>query len=345
MVQKKTPFSKDQLESITAKYPTPFHIYLEKEIRKNARRLTNAFSWVEGFKEYFAVKATPNPYIIKILKSEGFGADCSSLPELLLAEKVGITGKDIMFSSNDTSATEFQKAKELGAIINLDDISHFPYLKKHAGLPDTLCFRYNPGNKKRGNAIIGQPEEAKFGLTHEQLSEAYKTARDNGIQHFGLHTMLASNELNPHYFIETAEMLFNLVVDISKSLHVSFEFVNIGGGIGIPYKPDDEPVDIESISKGIQEKYDTIIRANNCHPLKFFLECGRMITGPYGYLVSKVRHIKKTYKNYAGLDASIADLMRPALYGSYHHITVSGKEDLPHNQVYDLTGSLCENND
>lgn len=345
MTQKKLPFSKKQLETIISTYPTPFHIYLEKGIRDNARRLTSTFSWLGGFKEYFAVKATPNPFILKILKSEGFGADCSSLPELLLAEKVGIRGKDIMFSSNDTSATEFQKAKELDSLINLDDITHLPFLKKYAGLPDTLCFRYNPGNSKKGNAIIGQPEEAKFGVTHEQIFEAYKIARDNGIRHFGLHTMLASNELNPHYFIETAEMLFELVVKISATLSISFDFVNIGGGIGIPYKPDDKPADIESISNGIKEKYDAIIRKNNCHPLKLFMECGRMITGPYGYLISKVRHIKKTYKNYAGLDASISDLMRPALYGAYHHISVPGKEELPHDQVYDLTGSLCENND
>ena len=345
MPQKKMPFTKNQLENITSAYPTPFHIYLEKDIRENARRLKNAFSWADGFKEYFAVKATPNPYIIKILASESFGADCSSLPELLLAEKVGIAGENIMLSSNDTPAEEFIKAKDLGAIINLDDISHIAYLEKHAGLPNSICFRYNPGNKKRGNAIIGQPEEAKFGLTHEQLFEAYKIAQNKGIQRFGIHTMLASNELNPHYFIETAEMLFKLIVKISKTLKISFEFVNIGGGIGIPYKPEDKPVDIEFISKGIKEKYDTIIRKNNCPPLKFYLECGRMITGPFGYLVSKVRHIKKTYKNFAGLDASITDLMRPALYGAYHHITVPGKENLQNNCTYDLTGSLCENND
>lgn len=345
MPQKKLPFTKNQLENITSIYPTPFHIYIERDIRENARRLKNAFSWADGFKEYFAVKATPNPYIIKILASESFGADCSSLPELLLAEKVGIAGENIMLSSNDTPAEEFIKAKDLGAIINLDDISHIAYLEKHAGLPNIICFRYNPGNEKRGNAIIGQPEEAKFGLTHEQLFEAYKIAQNKGIQRFGIHTMLASNELNPHYFIETAEMLFKLIVKISKTLKISFEFVNIGGGIGIPYKPEDKPVDIEFISTGIKEKYDTIIRKNNYPPLKFYLECGRMITGPFGYLVSKVRHIKKTYKNFAGLDASITDLMRPALYGAYHHITVPGKENLQNNCTYDLTGSLCENND
>ena len=345
MLQKKLPFTKKQLENITSMFPTPFHIYLEKDIRENARRLKNAFSWAEGFKEYFAVKATPNPYIIKILESEGFGADCSSLPELLLAEKIGITGENMMFSSNNTPAEEFIKAKKLGAIINLDDISHIAYLEKHAGLPGIICFRYNPGNKKRGNAIIGQPEDAKFGLTHKQLFEAYKIAQHKGIQRFGIHTMLASNELNPFYFIETAEMLFKLIVEISQTLKISFEFVNIGGGIGIPYKPEDKPADIECISKGIKEKYDTIIKKNNCPPLKFYLECGRMITGPFGYIVSKVRHIKKTYKNFAGLDVSITDLMRPALYEAYHHISVPGKENLQNDYIYDLTGSLCENND
>lgn len=345
MSKKTLPFSKDKLEEIIAVYPTPFHIYIEKKIRENARHLLDVFSWSDGFKEYFAVKATPNPYIMKILKAEGFGTDCSSLPELVLSEKVGIRGENIMFSSNNTPAEEFRAAKKLGAIINLDDISHLPYLEQHAGLPELLCLRYNPGSLKEGNIILGQPEEAKFGLTRDQLFDAYKTARDKGVQRFGIHTMVASNELNPNHFIESAEMLFALVVEISKTLNITFDFVNIGGGIGIPYKPDEKPVDISLVSKGINKKYDTIIRKNNCHPLKFYLECGRMITGPYGYLVSKVRHIKKTYKNFTGLDASICDLMRPALYEAYHHITVAGKENNPHTVTYDVTGSLCENND
>lgn len=345
MSQKVTPFSKEQLEEIIAKYPTPFHIYIEKEIRENARQLVKAFAWVDGFKEYFAVKATPNPYIMKILGAEDFGTDCSSLTELLLSEKINILGEDIMFSSNDTPAEEFQLANKLGAIINLDDISHLSYLEQYAGLPELLCFRYNPGKSKQGNAIIGLPEEAKYGLTKEQMFDAYKIARDKGVQRFGMHTMVSSNELNPAYFIDTAEMLFNLVVEISQQLDIQFEFVNIGGGIGIPYKLDDSPVDVTVVAEGIKEKYDSIIRKNNYHPIKLYLECGRIITGPYGYLVSKVLHIKNTYKKFAGLDACMADLMRPALYGAYHHITVAGKENAPHNETYDVTGSLCENND
>lgn len=345
MSQKVTPFSKEQLEEIIAKHPTPFHIYIEKEIRENARQLVKAFAWVEGFKEYFAVKATPNPYIMKILGAEGFGTDCSSLTELLLSEKINILGEDIMFSSNDTPAEEFQLANKLGAIINLDDISHLPYLEQYAGLPELLCFRYNPGKSKQGNAIIGVPEESKYGLTKEQMFDAYKIARDKGVQRFGMHTMVASNELNTTYFIDTAEMLFTLAVEISQQLDIQFEFVNIGGGIGIPYKLDDSPVDLIVVAEGIKEKYNAIIRKNNYHPLKLYLECGRIITGPYGYLVSKVLHIKNTYKKFAGLDACMTDLMRPALYNAYHHITVAGKENAPHNETYDVTGSLCENND
>jgi len=345
MPEKMVPFSKQQLEKIITSCPTPFHIYIEKEMRENCRNLIETFAWNKGFKEYFAVKALPNPFIMKLLKAEGCGADCSSLAELVLAEKVGIKGEDIMFSSNDTPAEEFKKASELGAIINLDDITHLPYLEKAAGLPDLICFRYNPGNEKKGNAIIGQPLEAKFGLTRKQVFEAYTMARDKGVRRFGLHTMLASNESNPHYFIETAEMVFDLVAEISGTAGIKFEFVNIGGGIGIPYLPGKPPVDIEAISRGIEKKYAAIITKNGLHPLKLFLECGRVITGPYGFLVSTVRHIKTTYKNFAGLDASIANLMRPALYGSYHHITVMGKENLPHDHIYDITGSLCENND
>ncbi len=345
MAEKQVPFTIDQLEQIAEKYPTPFHIYDEKAIRANARYVKQAFSWNEGFREFFAVKAAPNPYLMKILKSEGFGVDCSSLPELLLAEKTGIIGEEIMFSSNDTPAEEFVKAKEMGVIINLDDITHLPFLETHAGLPGLICMRYNPGSLKEGNVIIGKPEEAKYGFTREQLFEGYRIARDKGINRFGLHAMVASNELEASYFVETAEILFNLVVEISRELGICFEFVNIGGGIGIPYKPDQEPVDLNVVSSGVKDRYEQIIAANGLAPLKLFMECGRMITGPYGYLVSRVRHIKKTYKNFAGLDATMADLMRPAIYGAYHHITVMGKENVPHDTVYDVTGSLCENID
>ncbi len=345
MVQRHVPLSKERLEEIASQYPTPFHLYDERAIRENARRLTAAFSWNAGFKEYFAVKAAPNPSLMKILKAEGFGADCSSLPELELARRVGIVGENIMFTSNDTPANEYRRAGELGAIVNLDDVTHLPFVEEHAGMPESICFRYNPGALREGNAIIGHPEEAKYGFTREQLFEGYRIARDKGVKRFGIHTMIASNELNGEYFIETARMLFELVVEISRELGIGFEFVNIGGGIGIPYKPEQEPVDLEAVSAGVREQYETLIEANGLAPLKLLMECGRMITGPYGYLVTRVLHIKDTYKKFAGLDACMANLMRPALYGAYHHITVMGKGDAPCDTVYDVTGSLCENND
>ncbi len=345
MAVKSVPFTKDQIESIIATHPTPFHIYDEKAIRENARKLKELFSWAPGFREYFAVKATPNPYILKILKEEGFGTDCSSLPELILSEKIGLPGEYIMFTSNDTPYQEYQKTKELGAIINLDDISHIPYLEKHVGLPDRLCFRYNPGPLRQGNAIIGKPEEAKYGFTKEQLIRGYRTVKDKGVKHFGLHTMIASNELDPYYFVDTAKMLFELVVEIKRTLDIHIEFINIGGGIGIPYKPDQKAVDLSIISDGTRKAYESMIRPTDLHPLNLYMEMGRMITGPYGYLVTRVRHIKDTYKKYVGLDASMANLMRPAIYGAYHHITVMGKQDQSHDQLYDVTGSLCENND
>ena len=346
MAEKKVPFSKAEIEAVIEKYPTPFHVYDECGIVENARRLKAAFAWNEGFREYFAVKAAPNPYLMKLLAAEGFGADCSSGPELELAERTGITGEMIMFTSNDTPAEEFRRAKGLGAVLNLDDISHIPFVEENCGgLPELICYRYNPGALKEGNAIIGHPEEAKYGFTREQLIEGYRMARDRGVKRFGIHTMVASNELNGSYFVETAEILFNLVVEISRELGISFEFVNIGGGIGIPYRPEEEPVDLEAVSRGIQASYEKIIAGNGLAPLALFMECGRMITGPYGYLVSRVRHLKHTYKDYVGLDACMANLMRPALYGAYHHITVLGKEDAPCDSTYDVTGSLCENND
>jgi diaminopimelate decarboxylase len=345
MTPKLLPFTKKQIEKITETWPTPFHIYDEKAIRKNARDFKKAFSWNKGFKEFFAVKACPNPYIMKILQSEGFGTDCSSLAELALSEKTGIVGEDIMFSSNDTPAEEFIAAKKLKAVINLDDISHIPYLEKHAGLPEVICLRYNPGPLKKGNVIIGHPEEAKYGFTRDQLFEGYHLCRDKGVKRFGIHTMVASNELDPHYFIETADILFRLIVDLSRALNIRFEFANLSGGVGIPYRPEQESIDLQLMNLGIRKKFEQIIDANGLSPLKLFTECGRYITGPYGYLVSKVLHIKDTYKKFAGLDACMANLMRPALYGAYHHITVVGKEKRPQEVMYDVTGSLCENND
>ncbi len=349
MTTKTFPLGKDALLGILASHPTPFHVYDERAIRENARRFAKAFSWVEGggFKNFFAVKALPNPFILKILKDEGMGTDCSSLPELLLSEHVGITGENIMFSSNDTPPEEFIKAKALGGIINLDDISHIDVLEKVAGMPGLICFRYNPGSLKQSgvNVIIGKPEEAKYGLTRPQLIDAYRIAKEKGATRFGLHTMVASNELNPDSFVETAKLLFEVVVEVHEKTGIKIEFVNMGGGIGIPYKLDQEPVDLERVSKGIKGQYDAIIKARGLHPLRIVFECGRMITGPYGWLVTTVRHLKHTYKDYVGLDACMANLMRPALYGAYHHITVIGKEEMARDHVYDVTGSLCENND
>jgi diaminopimelate decarboxylase len=346
MPSKKLPFTKQEIEKIAKKYPTPFHIYDEKGIRDNARKLKKAFKNIRGFKEYFAVKACPNPFILKILKDEGFGTDCSSLPELMLSEKVGIVGENIMFTSNDTPSEEFVKAKQLGAIINLDDFSHIDFLEKTLGkLPELISFRFNPGKARTGNVIIGNPVEAKYGFTKEQLLEGYKICKSKGVKRFGLHTMVASNELNYTHFIETANMLFDLVVEISKKLGIKFEFINIGGGIGIPYSPEQEAVPYDKIAEGIKSSYEEKIVRNKLAPLKLFMECGRVITGPYGFLVAKVRHLKHIYKDYIGLDACMANLMRPAIYGAYHHITILGKEKQPNNHKYDVTGSLCENND
>ncbi len=345
MQGKTLPFSKEQLEKIIEKYPTPFHIYDEKGMVEYARYFNQCFEWNEGFKEFYAIKAAPNPYIMKILRKEGFGIDCSSMAELLLAEKVGMRGEEIMFTSNDTPAEEFKKAIELGAIINLDDISHIDFLNETTGMPDLVCFRYNPGALKGGNIIIGNPEDSKYGFTREQLFEGYKKLKSLGVKRFGLHTMVASNELDPDYFIETAEIVFDLIVDLHKELGIRFEFANLGGGIGIPYRSEHKPVNMKKVSKGIKERYESMIIANGLAPLRIYFESGRAITGPFGFLVSKVLHLKETYKKYVGLDASMANLMRPALYGAYHHITVLGKEDQPHTNLYDVTGSLCENND
>uniref|UniRef100_UPI0040491DFF diaminopimelate decarboxylase n=1 Tax=Cephaloticoccus sp. TaxID=1985742 RepID=UPI0040491DFF len=347
MTDKSLPFTQSQLEAVAAEVPTPFHIYDEVAMRKNARAFYDAFSWVPGgFVNYYAVKALPNPHVSQPLKEEGLGGDCSSLAELKLCEAVGITGDKIVFTSNDTPANEYQKAAELGAIINLDDISHIEFLEKSLGgkLPEMLCFRYNPGPLKEGNVIIGKPEDAKYGFTREQLFEGYRILRDKGVKRFGLHTMVASNELNPDYFVETSQMLFDLVVELNRELGISFEFLNLGGGIGIPYRPEQTAVDLAYVGRKIKAAYEKTIVANRLGPIRISMECGRMITGPYGYLVSRVLHKKAIYKDYVGLDACMVNLMRPGMYGSYHHITVPGKENGP-RKVYDVTGSLCENND
>ena len=352
---RKLPFDKAKLEEIAAKWPTPFHIYDARAIRENAKRLKKAFAWNKGFREYFAVKAAPNPHLMKLLKEFDFGSDCSSMAELVLAEKVGNVGESIMFTSNDTPAEEFRKAWELGAIINLDDITHWDFLLDSLGLqPSTpnsqlstrvFCCRYNPGPLKGGNAIIGKPEEAKYGFTREQLFECYAKMKEAGVKRFGLHTMVASNELDPDYIVDTAKMLFDLVADITRQVGVEFGFVNIGGGIGIPYRPGQKAMDLEYVGRGIEAAHRQCVSERGIRPLKLFMECGRCITGPYGYLVSRVRHIKNTYRLYAGLDACMSNLMRPALYGAYHEIVVPGKETCGDTTTYDVTGSLCENND
>jgi diaminopimelate decarboxylase len=291
------------------------------------------------------VKACPNPEILKILKEEGFGADCSSLPELILSQKAGINGEDIMFTSNDTPPEEFKKAYEMKAVINLDDITHIETLQKAAGIPDLISFRYNPGSDRTGNAIIGNPVEAKYGVTTEQLLPAYAKAKELGAKRFALHTMVASNELDGTYIVETARMLFSQAIRLQEELGIRLEFVNMGGGIGIPYRPDQDAMDLVWVSSQIKKLYEEMIVPAGLDPLRIVFECGRMVTGPYGYLVSRVRHVTKKYKDYVGLDSSMANLMRPALYGAYHHITVVGKGDVPANHTYDVTGSLCENND
>lgn len=342
------PLSHSQLVELAKKFPTPFYIYDEKAIRENVKYFYKAFSIFPSFTEYFAVKALPNPYILKVLESEGCGGDCSSLPELMLCEKSGITGRRIMFTSNDTPAQEFVYAQKLGAIINLDDITHIGFLKNALGgkLPDTICFRYNPGPlKEGGNSIIGKPEEAKYGLTKEQMIQAYKICKAEGVKHFGIHTMVASNELNPDFFVDTARIVFELILEVQKECGVNIEFADLGGGVGIPYRSGQKKVDLDYVAKGIKVLYDKMIVPAGLDPLKLCFECGRPITGPYGWLVTKAIHEKNIYRNYIGVDASMADLMRPGMYGAYHEVTVSGKENAPKDYVYDVSGSLCENCD
>lgn len=342
------PLSHAQLVELAKKFPTPFYIYDEKAIHENVKYFYKAFSIFPSFTEYFAVKALPNPYILKVLESEGCGGDCSSLPELMLCEKSGITGRRIMFTSNDTPAQEFVYAQKLGAIINLDDITHIDFLKNALGgkLPDTICFRYNPGPlKEGGNSIIGKPEEAKYGLTKEQMIHAYKICKAEGVKHFGIHTMVASNELNPDFFVDTARIVFELILEVQKECGVNIEFADLGGGVGIPYRPEQKKVDLDYVAKGIKVLYDKMIVPAGLDPLKLCFECGRPITGPYGWLVTKAIHEKNIYRNYIGVDASMADLMRPGMYGAYHEVTVSGKENAPKDYVYDVSGSLCENCD
>lgn len=344
---KKTPFvTKEQIEKISETYPTPFHIYDEKGIRENARRLKQAFSWNRGFREYFAVKATPNPFILKILQEEGCGVDCSSLTELMMSEACGFTGSDIMFSSNVTPEEEYKKAKELNAYINLDDITHIDFLEKAAGIPETICCRFNPGGLfKMGTDIMDNPGDAKYGMTKEQLIEAVNRLKGMGAKHFGIHSFLASNTVTNEYYPTLAGILFELAVEVQKKTGVDIAFVNLSGGVGVPYTPDKEPNDIAVIGEGVRRQFEKIMVPAGLGDVSIFTELGRFMLAPYGGLVTKAIHEKHIYKEYIGVDACAVNLMRPAMYGAYHHITVLGKEDAPCDHKYDVTGSLCENND
>lgn len=346
MTEKNLLLPSTELAALADRVGTPFNIYDGDAIEKNAEEMKAAFSWAPEFTNYFAVKALPNINILKLLVSHGFGADCSSLPELYMAKEAGLEGCHIMFTSNDTPDEEFRVARELGAVLNLDDITHIAAVERACGsLPETISFRFNPGPERTGNAIIGNPVEAKYGVTRDQLFDAYSLCKEKGVKHFYLHTMVASNELNADYIVETARMLFTLVKEIKEKCGVEIEAIDLGGGVGIPYRTEDSRIEWSTLGSRIHELYSSMIENEGLKPLKITFECGRAITGPYGYLVTRVRHVTRKYKDYVGVDACMADLMRPALYGSYHHITVLGKENEKRDHKYDVTGSLCENND
>ncbi len=345
-MNKYLPFNLEQIKELTRKYPTPFYIYDEQGIRNSARLVYEGFSWNSGFKEYFPIKAIPNPEIIKILKDEGCNMDCSSIPELMIAESTGLSGDSIMLTSNDTSPQEFRKAIEIGAIINLDDSNHLDYMENNAGLPKFLSLRYNPGPiKKKGKLTWKSLKEDKFGMRKDQLLNTYKRAFEKGIRRFGLHMMIISNDLNPTHFIDTVEICFNTAVELRKNLGIDLEFIDFGGGIGIPYRSNQKAVDILDLANRTRVMYGKLILREGLKPLRLFMESGRFITGQHGYLVSTVRHIKESYKLFAGLDASMTDLMRPGMYGAYHHISLLGGDIRVPRKSYDVVGSLCENND
>ncbi|MDR0839487.1 MAG: diaminopimelate decarboxylase [Oscillospiraceae bacterium] len=343
---KKTFATLDKLREISAQIPTPFHLYDEKGIEENAERLKAAFSWNRGFREYFAVKATPTPAILKLLKKHGCGADCSSLTELIMSERCGFTGEDIMFSSNDTPDEEFVKAAQLGAIINLDDITHIEVLKNLVGIPKKICCRFNPGGTfEISNRIMDNPGDAKYGMTREQIFEAFRELKSLGAEEFGIHAFLASNMVSNEYYPALASQLFQLAVDIRRATDVKITFINLSGGVGVPYRPEQRPNDIMVIGDGVRRAYEEILSPAGMDDIAIFTEMGRFMLAPYGCLVTKAIREKHIYKEYIGVDASACDLMRPAMYGAYHHITVAGKEDAPTDHIYDVTGNLCENND
>ncbi len=343
----KKPFvNLEKLKEITAKYPTPFHLYDEKGIRENARKLNQAFAWNKGFKEYFAVKATPNPTILKILQEEACGVDCSSLTELMMSNQVGFNGDEIMFSSNVTPKEDFQLASELNALINLDDITHIDFLEDVAGIPETISCRYNPGNNfKSENDIMDNPAEAKYGFTYQQMVDGFNILQGKGAKHFGIHAFLASNTVANEYYPALAKILFETAVELNKETGAHIAFINLSGGVGIPYHPDEKPADIFAIGEGVRKAYEEILIPAGMDDVAIYTELGRFMLGPYGCLVSTAIHEKHIHKDYIGLDACATNLMRPAMYGAYHHITVMGKEDKPHQYKYDVTGGLCENND
>ena len=346
MNQKKPFVTLEQVQEMVKTYPTPFHLYDEKGIRENARRVKAAFAWNPGFKEYFAVKATPNPRLLQILKEEGFGCDCSSYTELLMSEAVGQTGHNIMFSSNVTPAEDFALAAKLGAIINFDDITHIDFFEQIAPFPETMCCRYNPGGDfKIENEIMDTPQDAKYGMTRPQLTEAFLKLKAKGVKHFGIHAFLASNTVANEYYPVLARILFETAVELQRETGVHIAFVNLSGGVGIPYRPDQAPNDIMEIGEGVRRAYAEVLVPAGMGDVAIFTEMGRFILGPYGCLVAQCLHHKHTHKEYVGLDACAANLMRPAMYGAYHHITVLGKEDAPCDHKYDVTGGLCENND
>ncbi len=345
-MEKKPFVTKEKLEEIAAKYPTPFHLYDEKGIRENARRMNKAFSWNKGFREYFAVKATPNPVLMKLLKEEGCGVDCSSYTELMLSDACGFHGHDIMFSSNDTPPEDFRLAKQLGVIINLDDLTHVDFLNEVAGIPETICCRYNPGGVfKTANGIMDNPGDAKYGMTYDQMAEAYRKLMKLGAKRFGIHAFLASNTQTDEYYPELARILFQLAVRLRDETGADIRFVNLSGGVGIPYTPEGEPVDILKVGEGVRKAFEEVLVPAGMGNVAIFTELGRFMLGPYGCLVTRAVHEKHTYKDYIGVDACAANLMRPAMYGAYHHITVMGKENAPCDHKYDVTGGLCENND
>ena len=343
----KTPFvTKEMIDEITKTYPTPFHIYDEAGIRENARKLKKAFAWNKGYKEFFAVKATPNPTILKILHEEGCGTDCSSLTELMMSEKCNILGREIMFSSNDTPAEEFKLARKLGATINLDDYTHIEFLKEACGIPERISCRYNPGGTfSISTTIMDNPGDAKYGMTKEQIIQAYKDLKALGAKEFGMHAFLASNTVTNEYYPTLAKILFETAVEIEKEAGVKISFINLSGGVGIPYTPDKEPNDIMAIGEGVRKVFEEILVPAGMGDVSIYTELGRFMLAPYGHLVTTAIHEKHIYKEYIGVDACAVNLMRPAMYGAYHHITVLGKENMPCDHVYDVTGSLCENND